>query len=391
MNSWSDRLDDSPPAPHPSVRLALIRQRYNPYGGAERFVERALSALRSDGLEIMLVTRSWPESDKDNVIRCAPFYLGNVWRDWSFARCVRRALQRTRVDIVQSHERIAGCDIYRAGDGVHLEWLRARRANLSAWARLGTYLNPYHWYTLAAERKMFNDPRLRKVICNSRMVRDEIRRVFALPQDKLHVIYNGVDLTRYSPQVRPLGVPIRETLHIAHDDVVFLFVGSGFARKGLAQAIAALPARAHLIVVGKDRKEKCYRRLAEQSGKAAQVHFVGGQDDVRPYYGAADAFVLPTLYEPFGSTVLEAMACGLPVITTSRNGASELIEHGVHGYICGRPGGPALDELMNQLCQHETRQRLGAAAAARAAEFNLEAMTGQLQQLYAQLLSEAAH
>lgn len=371
------------------LRLALVRQRYNPYGGAERFVERALAELRRDALQVTLVTRSWPESDKDNVIRCAPFYVGSVWRDWSFARCVRRVLRCSRFDLVQSHERIAGCDIYRAGDGVHLEWLRARRAQLHAGARLGTYLNPYHWYTLAAEHRMFNDPCLRKVICNSRMVRDEIRRVFALPHDSIRVIYNGVDVARYTPEVRSLGAPIRRAYDMDIGDNVFLFVGSGFARKGLAEAIAALPGRAHLIVVGKDRKEKHYRRLAMRHGKAARVHFAGGQNDVRPYYGAADAFVLPTLYEPFSSTVLEAMACGLPVITTMRNGASELIDDGVQGYVCDRPGGPTLAILMNALCEPALRERLGTAAAARAREYSLDAMTAQLQRLYSELLSEA--
>lgn len=388
MNSLTERRERATAA-RPEVRLALVRQRYNPYGGAERFVERALDALRRDGLQVTLVTRNWPAASKDVVIRCAPFCLGNVWRDWSFARCVRRVLQRTRFDLVQSHERIAGCDIYRAGDGVHLEWLRARRARSKAGARLGTYLNPYHWYTLAAERKLFADPRLRMVICNSRMVRDEIRRVFALPHDKIRVIYNGVDVSRYAPAVRSSGTPIRHANGIDSDDAVFLFVGSGFARKGLATAIAALPAHAHLIVVGRDRKEKFYRRLAAQHGKAAHVHFAGGQDDVRPFYGAADAFVLPTLYEPFSSTVLEAMACGLPVITTTRNGASELIEHGVHGYLCDRPDGPALAELMHALCEPALRERLGSAAAIRAREFSLEAMTGQLQQLYADMLNRA--
>ena len=387
MQSANSLAEQPIDAAHAPFRLALVRQRYNPYGGAERFVERALNALHGDGLEITLVTRSWPESGKHDVIRCAPLYFGNVWRDWSFARCVRRRLERKRFDLVQSHERIAGCDIYRAGDGVHLEWLRARRAELTGWARLGSYLNPYHWYTLAAERSMFDDSRLRKVICNSRMVRDEIRRVFALPQEKVQVIYNGVDLARYTPAARALGAPIRNAYGINDSTTVFLFVGSGFARKGLAAAIRALPAHAHLIVVGKDRKEKHYRRLAEQHCRT--VHFVGGQQDVRPFYGAADAFVLPTLYEPFSSTVLEAMACGLPVITTPRNGASELIDDGVQGYICHRAGGPSLSELMDRLCDRARREQLGAAAATRAQDFGLEAMTAQLQQLYTELIGRA--
>ena len=106
---------------------------------------------------------------------------------------MRQAIAREGFDLVQAHEHIPGCDVFRAGDGVHRAWLVRRGRALSALGRLKLKLNPYHHYICRAEARMFADPALKAVICNSRMVADEIQQYFGLPADKLAVIYNGVD------------------------------------------------------------------------------------------------------------------------------------------------------------------------------------------------------
>src|SRR5262249_46661736 len=170
-------------APGP-MRLAIVRQRYNPFGGAERIVARALPALERAGAEVTLISRSIDGWGARRVLRVDPFHVGNLWRDWSFARAARRAWRREGFDFVQSHERIAGCDVYRAGDGVHRRWLELRRAAAGPLERLGMALNPYHRYVCRAEKRMFEHPRLRAVICNSAMVRDEILRAFRVAREK---------------------------------------------------------------------------------------------------------------------------------------------------------------------------------------------------------------
>ncbi|MDP1910713.1 MAG: glycosyltransferase family 4 protein, partial [Hyphomicrobium sp.] len=164
------------------MKIALVRQRYNPYGGAERFVERAMTALAAQHVELTLLARKWsgePRSDDGlRLIRCDPFYIGRVWRDWSFARAVCATLQSQRFDLLQSHERISCCDVYRAGDGVHRNWLEIRRGLAGRTEKLALALSPYHRYVCAAERAMFEHPALRAVICNSKMVRDEIAAAF---------------------------------------------------------------------------------------------------------------------------------------------------------------------------------------------------------------------
>jgi len=185
------------------------------------------------------------------------------------------------------------------------------------------------------------------VVCNSRMVRDEIQRAFRVAPEKLHVIYNGVDLEHFHPRhAEALRGKARAELGCRPRDTLFLFVGSGFARKGLDAAIAALAQAANesfwLLVVGRDRDEGRYKNLA----KDLKVLFLGGKEDVRPLYAAADCLILPTRYDPFPNTVLEAFAMGLPAIVSSRCGAAEIVEPGVNGWICEPDDAAGLARLM---------------------------------------------
>lgn len=323
------------------MKLAIIRQKYSAFGGAERFIERLLPGLRANHVDVTLIARQWA-GEADSPMqwqRCDPFYLGSTWRDRSFAKAACAAVVQGDFDLVQSHERLDCCDIFRAGDGVHAAWLEAREKYLGeslAWLKRNPF-NRMHANSLAAERQMFASPRLKKVICISDMVRQDIRRFYRVPDDKLATIYNGIDLDAFCIQKPETRHEIREKHHIPQDALTYVFVGSGFKRKGLETAIRALPDAAHLIVVGKDKETARFQKIAAEMGSISdqcqRVHFVGPQKDVRPYYAAADAFVFPTIYEPFGSVVLEALACGLPVITTDRCGAGELITQGVEGFV----------------------------------------------------------
>lgn len=374
------------------MKIALVRQRYTAFGGAERFVARAMEALKAQGAELTIVTRRWTPDNEPRALICNPFHLGNLWRDWSFARCVCRTLGRHDFDLVQSHERIACCDIYRAGDGVHREWLAQRRRVLGPLARLGIALNPYHRYVMAAEKKLFESPRLKAVICNSNMVREEIRRYFNVPETRLHVIYSGVDTTAFHPGLQALHREnIRRQYGIPPDATVFLFVGSGFERKGLAallEALSGLPQSAHLLVVGKDKKLDAFKALAERLGLAQRAHFLGGQQDVKPFYGAADMLALPTLYDPFPNVALEAFACGLPVLTSTKSGAAEFVREGENGYVRDALDVVRLREAMAGFIAFPESRRAEMSAAARATVENctLEAMSEQLIVLYRSLL-----
>ena len=380
----------------PTLNIALIRASYNPFGGAEKFVASAVDALADTGAKLTIITRKWPEDARNTGVSkhiINPTYFTSVGRERSFAQGVAQHLATANYDLVQSHERIVGCDVYRAGDGVHAMWLQHRARTQSAFARAGVKFNPLHRYLLATERAMFESPQLQRVICNSDMVRREILANFNIPAEKLTLIYSGVDTAKYSPSLREQHrTALRKTLQIPEDARVCLLVGSGFARKGvraLLQALATLPANFYGVVVGADKQRARYERLSHELQIANRVRFVGGVDDVRPYYGAADLLVLPTLYDPFPNVCLEAMASGLPVITSTTSGAAELIKAGENGYVC-----VALDvaTLAQQIesCAADLAQalRMGDAARKTVAPFTLDAMAAQYVALYKFLLNK---
>lgn len=378
------------------ISVALIRAKYNPYGGAERFVQTALTALREKSVRLTVLTRQWPHgatSDINHVI-LNPRYLTSTGRDRGFARAVSEHLATHRYDLVQSHERIVGCDLFRAGDGVHAAWLAERSRVMDGFRRLGIRLNPHHRYLLATEREMFLSPKLRAVICNSQMVRDDILKHFDIDPSKLHVILSGVDSTRFSPTLREeFRDATRAKLRMPKAAPVALYVGSGFERKGLVgflTGLAELTAHGTLrresvrgIVVGHDKHLRRYQAFADQLGLIDRVAFVGGVDDVRPYYAAADIFALPTLYDPLPNACLEAMACGLPTITSTRSGAAELIADGVEGFVTDALDTPAIADSMRKAFDDAG---MGARARNRVSKLTPSAMADAYVNLYHDLL-----
>jgi len=378
-------------------KIAVIRQRYNPYGGAERFVERALSALAREGAEVTLITRSWEGAPQEGFRQkiCNPCYSrilgGRVARDRSFTACVQQEMAECNYDIVQSHERIPGCMIFRAGDGVHAAWLDYRARGQSASGRMLARLSPFHRYILKQEAAMLTSSALKAVICNSVLVRNEMRRYYDVSEDKLVVIENGVDLESFHPRLATeWRERQRQAIGISADTPVFLYVGSGFERKGVPQLLAAFAKmrsqQAQLVIVGQDRHRAVFERRARTLGLEKRVLFVGPQKDVRPYYGMADAFVLPTRYDPMPNAALEAMACGLPIITSSTCGIASRVMEGKNGFVCD-----ALD--VEQIAMHLDRLAIPGIAAtmresAREAviDLDLETMAAKLIGLYRSVL-----
>ena len=264
-------------------------------------------------------------------------------------------------------------------------------AALGAVGRFGLALDPYHRYMLAAERRVFESPRLRAVICNSRMVESEIQARFGFAK-KIYVIYNGVDLQSFHPRLREAHrARARAELGIPDGSMTYVFVGGGFERKGMFRLLPAFrrgaDARAHLIVVGGDKTETRAKSLARELGIGDRVHFLGARDDVRPWYGAADAFVLPTLYDPFPNAALEAMACGLPVIVTFQCGTAELIDEGANGMVCDALDAASLAGFLGRLDPARARD-MGMRARETAARFGLEAMAQRLVALYRELIHD---
>lgn len=373
------------------IRLAIVRQKYRPDGGAERFISRALEALDNGQLELNILTRQWSGEPRPNwrIHICNPVKWGRISRERGFANAARRCWQKEKFDLVQSHERIAGCDVFRAGDGVHRVWLEQRARIVTPGQKWLTSLSPYHRYVLAAEKALFNSPALKKIICNSDMVIKDIMRCYQVPEEKFALIYNAIDSSRFYPATAEQRQLFRQRLSLPAEACVMIYVGSGFERKGLKQAISAIaPTDRYLIVVGQDKQQANYLAFARSLGCGQRIRFVGVQKDVLPFYQAADGLLLPTLYDPFPNVILEAMACGLPVITSNTCGGAEFIEQGVQGYVCDALDVKTLAEYVRVIAPRHRRPELGAAARERVKDCTPARLSSQLLQLYGQLLGQ---
>jgi UDP-glucose:(heptosyl)LPS alpha-1,3-glucosyltransferase len=385
-----------------ALSVAVVRARYNPFGGAERYTQRAMAALGAAGVQLTVIARRWPTGPLEGLpvrltlLKVDPFHIGSLWRDWSFARGVRQVLRSHRFDLVQSHERVAGVGLYRAGDGVHAAYLEQRRRVLPGWRAAALSLDPHHRWVLREERAMFTHPALRAVICNASAVLEDIHRRFGVPRERLHLLRNGLDLERFAPPSAEQREQSRRRFGLAAQATAFAFVGSGFERKGLAAALAALAAmpgrqgaHAVLLVAGADRRLQRYRRQAAALGLGDRVQFLGGLDDVRPVLWAADGFLAPALYDPFPNAALEGLACGLPVIASPTCGVGELIEPGVNGFVHDALDVAAIAGAMAQLAAQPADGAMRRAARASAMPWTLEATAQSLLTLYRQVLAES--
>ena len=194
------------------------------------------------------------------------------------------------------------------------------------------------------------------------MVQDEIHERFGLPRERLPVIYNAIDPGRVqSGARRRIATPCARATASPHDACVFLLVGLGVRAQGRGARARGARAACRRRRTSSWWDATAIRRATQRSrsscGVAERVTFAGAQTDPRPFYGAADAFVLPTLYDALSNAVLEALACGLPVVTSDRCGAGELVRAHGAGAVCGARDIEAIAGGDARRCSTATRAR----------------------------------
>ncbi len=305
------------------MKIGLVRRGYSPTGGAEKYLLRFADAVEAAGHSVILFCdKKWPEGVWKKRQTIILDRSGKSPR--RFADALEKADPKSHCDILFSLERVWNCDVFRAGDGVHAAWL-ARRAPFEnickSWFRR---FQSKHRELLELEKSLFSPSGKTRVICNSSMVKTEIETHFALNGERITVIPNGFDApVRTIEERSEMRAKTRDSWGIPEDRKVVLFVGSGWERKGLQFAIDAIEdlpdaAKVSLVVAGKDKRKPRVKR-------PDRTYFAGPVSNLEPVYEAADAFVLPTIYDPFSNASLEAAAFGLSVITSDGNGLAEHI------------------------------------------------------------------
>jgi UDP-glucose:(heptosyl)LPS alpha-1,3-glucosyltransferase len=367
------------------MRFAIIRKECSfRMGGAERYAANLSRALATLGHTVFVLAERCDDDIHPDLIH-VPIHVNHrsSWaKNRSFHENSQKAVAGLQVDGVLALSRSFPADAFRVSDPLHDYWMSIRYPG--RFHRFLQKLNPRHRAILALEKGIFNPSNTRFIITNSDLSKRLIQQSHAYPLDRVHVIYNGVDLEKFSP---PAGARRRGE----SEPVRLLFVGQDFKRKGLVpliESLAEVKSRGHVFrlrVVGRDKPQR-YQALAGRLGLADWVTFEGASHSIQDAYQEADLFVFPSLYDPFANVCLESMACGLPVLTTSTNGSSEVVREGVDGFVVdGAAAGLAagLAEAIARFCEMPppAREAMRERARERATEFTIEANAKKVVEL----------
>ncbi len=313
------------------MKIALAHKRLDLRGGTERDFYRTAEGLRDLGHEVHLFCAEFkiPAPEGTFAHKVPVVALGRTARLWSFAIMAPKVILPHRCDVVIGFGRMIRQDVVRSGGGSHRVFIEKMKRGEGRWRRLWHRLSLYHRSVLAIERRQFRAGNYKKIFAISEEVKRELTTTYAVPQEKIAVIHSGVDHERFRPDRRGHGRDrIRREWGIPAAVPVALFVGNGFQRKGIDRLLRAWEspdlAEIYLLIVGEDAGRSRYIAWAKRAAPG-RIVFAGRQTAVEDYYAAADLLVLPALQEAFGNVVLEALASGLPVVTSRTVGAAEVL------------------------------------------------------------------
>lgn len=345
------------------MRIGFETKNFDPArGGTEVYVSRFARLMLAAGHEVHIFAedfQAWPRGA--HLHRVIPYH----------ARAIERSVAAEGLDVVVGSGRGLGMSVFQPHGGTYRG---SRRQNLALhrnpWMiRLRGWFNSLNPKCRAAarlERLQYGQQNPRPhFVAISRLVRDDMRAFYQVPDDRLHLVYHGVDVEHFSPRhCAAARAEVRRAWGLGPRTTCFLLVAHNFRLKGVREVIeaAARVRRLHsdvaVVIVGKDRPGR-YRLLADRLGCGDIVRFPGAMHNVERAYAAADVYVHPAWYEPFGLVVLEALACGLPVIASRFTGAAELMTEGREGFVIDTPADIAtLARRMLDLLDAENRSRM---------------------------------
>jgi UDP-glucose:(heptosyl)LPS alpha-1,3-glucosyltransferase len=356
------------------VKVALVILHADPArGGAERYTIDLAGALVRRGHEVSLLASSFGGAVEG--VRSQLLDAGGATRARRYIRFLDSLdvhLASTDYDIVHAMLPVRRCDVYHPHAGLAAEalargHLKHRGVIGQRLSQLANRINRRRQEFGAVERQLLGSQRPPVVLCLSDYVKETVRRNFPrLPEECLTKLFNATDLERFDPMKRPAaGEGVRQRFGFAADDVVGLMLAQDFQRKGLKESIIAVAdvadPRLKLLVAGKQNPSG-FRRLAQNTGIERQICFAGATDDPYAFYKAADFLILPTWHDPCSLVVLEAIAMGLPVISTAMNGACEIMTSGVHGFVIASPADrTGLVDALRKLLDSPRRREMSAA------------------------------
>jgi UDP-glucose:(heptosyl)LPS alpha-1,3-glucosyltransferase len=384
------------------MNIALVILHADPRrGGAERYTIDIAAALAAREHEVTLLARSF--HDVPVGVRAVELRSNAITRLGQYNRflgTLDEHLAGHRYDVVHAMLPVRRCDAYHPHAGVAAEaivsgHLKHGGAFTRRAAAVANRLNRKRNRFAEVERELLTGSTVPLVLCLSNYVKNAVKRHYPLPEAKLFRLFNSTDLKRFDPGTRPgARSEVRTRFKLSDDKVIALIIAQDFERKGLGEAIEAVDKvndpRLVLLVVGKDVAGP-YQRLARELGVSNRVVFAGATTDPVAFYAAADLFILPTRHDPCSLVVLEALAMGLPVISTAQNGACEIMTDGREGFVVRDPADVgALASALRAMLQTGRRSAMREAALSLRPQLSQENHLERLREAYRLALRPAA-
>ncbi len=387
------------------MKIALVIPNFDPHvGGAERWTWDFAARLLRHGHAVHVVAESFAQGTGTEMRGVVPHVVPRVFgtfrqQRFGFAAAAEKTLRRLDVDVIHDMGHGWHFNVFMPHGGTRGGSMRQNVALWPAGMRwlkhAATTILPRYRTFRELERRQYVPDGSRLFVALSQMVGRDMSRFHAVPDDVARVVYNGIDTQRFSPDHRARHRDrVRRELGV-RNEVVFLLVGHNFKLKGVGPAIRAIATLSRerrdvrLAVVGGDRPGR-YERLAARLDCPDLVQFVGRTRDSVPYYAAADVYLHPTYYDPCSLVVLEALASGLPVITSRNNGAGELMTAGREGFILDDPANiAAMTDAMRKFLNESFRAAASRAARELAEQHDLERNYREILAVYEDAIRRA--
>lgn len=385
------------------MNVALVIERIEAWrGGAETSTVQFARHLGSIGCNVTVVTMT--DVPSTPAMSIVPIKVGAGWRaarTWRFVRGAAKYFRTHQFDIVHAIAPCPFADVYQPRGGTVPEMLSRNLAlRPSAVKRglkwVGQRADLKYRLLAGLEKRLLTRRPAPWVIAISQYVSNQLKRHYGFDAARIRLIFNGVDPdTSPAHERRRHRIEIRRQFGLADDDLVLLAVAHNFRLKGVDKMIQAMAdgrvrelGNVFAIIVGRDNPKNLVERAAA-TGLADRVFFAGPSQRVSAFFHAADVLVHPTYYDPCSRVVLEAMAAGLPVITTRYNGAAERITDGREGYVIDCPTDlAALADRIARLADADHRRRCAQAAPAAVEQFTVARHAAEVMRLYEEVLRD---
>lgn len=385
------------------MKIALVIYKFLPSkGGGEGYLAGLARQLVERGHEVHVFAHDWEKSNRFIQFHTIPaMRFPKFLKEVSFVVNTRRALDAEDFDIIQVVGRALGMNVFNPHCGVEKAWLKQdyqsmRNPFYRSLKQITKFFSLRQNFILWLDKKQYTEEKVSRIIAISDMIKNDMIRYHHVDPQKITVIYNGVDTRRFNPARREdFRKVIRKKLSIGRE-FVLLYISNNFRLKGLATLIRALGVlkQTHTdfkaVIIGRGKKSP-YGKLAKRLGCLDNMLFLGSVSEIEKYYAASDLYVHPTFYDSCSLVITEALASGLPVITTKYDGASGLIDDGKDGFVMNDPlDYQKLAKMITVFFDEEVRQKASIAARIKAEKYPEEENCEKIIEVFREVAGESS-